>query len=412
MSQKQFRVLALFDYHSFTGFATVSQNLVREWKKILGQNMKLDIVGINYFGEDYNESENIRVISAERKDIRKYSFGRYVFLATLHKNDYELVFILQDIGIVKSMLPELIKIKQGKKEANKKQFKSMFYFPVDFELNPSMVEGLEFFDYLATYTHWGRNMILEHRPELKGKIQVVHHGNNPKDFYPLPEEEKKAFRKSYFGEGNAHKFIIGNINRNQPRKDIPSTILGFERYWRYENKNSFLYLHMNPVDPMGWKLRTILNQTNLIEGTDYMFPPEDDYNKGADIEKLNRIYNSLDVFLTTATAEGWGLSVTEAMACKIPVLAPNHTSLREILDDGRRGYLCTELNPVVAVMDNVIRNGVSLWEVSSELHDINLEINQETESHQSKINAAYRFVQSLNWHDIAKRFANEMKRLA
>jgi glycosyltransferase involved in cell wall biosynthesis len=412
MSQKQFRVLALFDYNSFTGFATVSQNLVREWKKILGQSMKLNIVGINYFGEDYIEGDNVRVISAEKNDVRKDPFGRYVFLSNLLRNDYELIFILQDIAIVKSMLPELAKIKEAKKQANQKQFKSLFYFPVDFELNPEMVKGLEFFDYLATYTEWGRDMIYQNRPELKGKIQVVPHGNNPKHFFPLPEDERRAFRKSYFGEENADKFIIGNINRNQPRKDIPSTILGFEQYWRHENKNSFLYLHMNPIDPMGWKLRRILKQTSLIEGKDFMFPSEDDYNKGADVEKLNHIYNSLDLYITTATGEGWGLSVTEAMACKIPVLAPKHTSLDEILDSGRRGYLLTELNPVVAVMDNVIRKQVSLWEVSSMLRDINLEINQTTETHQSKIDAAYKFVQSLNWHDIAKRFANEMKRLA
>lgn len=413
MSQKQFRVLALFDYNSFTGFATVSQNLVREWKKMLGQSMKLDIVAINYFGEDYSEGENIRVVSAEQKDVRKDSFGRYVFLATLLRNDYDLIFILQDLAIVKSMLPELVKIKEAKKQAKTKQFKSLFYFPVDFELNPSMVNGLEFFDYVATYTEWGRDMIYQNRPELKGKVHVIPHGNNPKHFYPLPANEVKEFRKSYFGEENADKFIIGNINRNQPRKDIPSTILGFQKYLETENENSFLYLHMNPYDPLGWKLYNMLRQTNLVEGKHYMFPPENDYNKGgADIHKLNQIYNGIDVYLTTATGEGWGLTVTEAMACKKPVLAPNHTSFAEILDDGRRGYLLTEFTPIVAVTDCVIRKQVSLWELSLKLHNINLEINQETEAHQSKIDAAYNYVQSLNWHDIAKRFANEMKRLA
>jgi hypothetical protein len=45
-------------------------------------------------------------------------------------------------------------------------------------------------------------------------------------------------------------------------------------YWESHNKNAFLYLHMDPKDPMGWDLKTILKQTPLVEGIDYMFPPE------------------------------------------------------------------------------------------------------------------------------------------
>ncbi|NDH55677.1 MAG: hypothetical protein EBY06_03165, partial [Burkholderiaceae bacterium] len=99
-------------------------------------------------------------------------------------------------------------------------------------------------------------------------------------FHPLPEAEVKAFKQSYFGE-NANKFIVGCVNRNQPRKDIPTTIFGFMEYWEEHNPNALLYLHMHPKDPMGWHLRNILGQTPLKEGEHFMFPPEEDCNKGA-----------------------------------------------------------------------------------------------------------------------------------
>ena len=57
---KEIKMIALFDYNSITGFATVSKNLVSNWKRIFGDSLKIDIVAVNYFGADYNESPNIR----------------------------------------------------------------------------------------------------------------------------------------------------------------------------------------------------------------------------------------------------------------------------------------------------------------------------------------------------------------
>ena len=114
-------------------------------------------------------------------------------------------------------------IKREKKEQNRKSFKSIFYFPVDCKIIKELTRNLDFFDLLVTYTEFGRNEVLRFRPELRPKLKVVPHGNNPKHFYPIDVSE---FRKQYFGD-NSNKFIITNINRNQPRKDIPNTIFGF-----------------------------------------------------------------------------------------------------------------------------------------------------------------------------------------
>jgi intein/homing endonuclease len=159
---------------------------------------------------------------------------------------------------------------------------------------------------LATYTEYGKSQVLRLNPKLIKKLDVIPHGNNSQDFYPLPKDETLAFRKEYFGD-NSNKFIVTNINRNQSRKDIPTTIFGFLEYWEEYNKNAFLYLHMNWKDPMGWNLKTILSQTPLREGVDYMFPSEENASKGASVELVNKIYNTCDLFLTTATGEGWGL---------------------------------------------------------------------------------------------------------
>ena len=169
---------------------------------------------------------------------------------------------------------------------------------------------------------------------------------------------------------------------------------------------------MNPKDPMGWHLRTILAQTPLREGIDFMFPPKDDYEKGAEVSKLNLIYNSLDVFLSTATGGGWELTVTEAMSAKKPVIIPNHTSFQYLGGaKGERAYFLNTLYPTVAMIDNVIRFQSDLYEIGESLNYVYNDIhNKSTELHK-KVEDAFSFIEKHKWEDIAKTFSEEIKRL-
>ena len=404
------KILALFDYYNFTGFASVSKNLVQNWSQEYGNKMQLDIVAVNYFGEDFSQGDNIRVISAKKKDIVKDDFGRYVFMATLRSADYDLVFILQDLGIIVPCIKFFKDIQQEKKVAGRKQFKSIFYFPVDFALTPNLGVGLDFFDYLATYTEYGKSQVLRLNPKLIKKLDVIPHGNNSQDFYPLPKDEIATFRKEYFGD-NSNKFIVTNINRNQSRKDIPTTIFGFLEYWEEYNKNALLYLHMSWKDPMGWNLKTILSQTPLREGIDYMFPSEEDAAKGASVELMNKIYNASDMYINTCTGGGWELSVTEAMGTKLPVLIPNHTSLKEIGDSGKRAYMLDTLYPIVAQVDNIIRLQSDLYQIAEKINLIKEDKEKNTELYQKRVEDAYQYVSSLKWSEIAKKFVKAINRL-
>lgn len=52
------------------------------------------------------------------------------------------------------------------------------------------------------------------------------------------------------------------------------------------------------------------------------------------------VYQSHDIFLSPTVREGFGLSVAEAMACGLPVVASNCSSLPELVDHGKGGFLC------------------------------------------------------------------------
>lgn len=318
------RVLCLFDYIASTGFGTVSNNILKELKKHYGDNLYFDVVAVNYFGESFYQDKNTYVMSGKLNDDKQDDFGRYFFLKKLKENNYDGVFIVQDLGIITPILELVDYINKEKKENKIKQFKTIYYFPVDCEMIPELCKNLEVCDLIVTYNEYGRKIVLKHRPELKGKVKVIPHGNNSKNFYPLPEEDVKRFRQEYFGE-NADKFIITNVNRNQPRKDLPNTIFGFieaKEIWKnkiFENlvlskqrgyKEPFLYLHCHPQDPMGWDLRVLLRQTELEEDRDYKLLPRELENNLADIETLNKIYNASDLFISTTLGEGWGLCLS------------------------------------------------------------------------------------------------------
>jgi glycosyltransferase involved in cell wall biosynthesis len=396
-----------------TGFATVSSNIKREIKKAYGEQVSLDILGINHYGEDYVEEDGTRVFSAKINDVKNDDFGRYYFLKMVQEGDYDGIFIIQDLGVIHPIIPILESIKQKKKEANKKLFKSIWYFPVDCHLFATLTRHLEFFDVVVTYTEFGRDEILKFRPDLKGKIKVVNHGNNPKDFYPLSEEEKKKFRKEYFGK-NADKLIITNVNRNQPRKDIPNTIFGFieaKRDWKQNGltKEPFLYLHCMPKDPLGHDLRAILMQTQLVEYKDFMLLPKQYEENLLGVDMLNGIYNSSDVFITTTLGEGWGLTITEAFATKLPVIAPNTTSIKEISGEGSRAYLLETIVPFCSTVDNIIREQSDCWEIGERIIEVSNDLLNKNQKLNDKVEKAYKYVNTLTWEDVCKRWIEYFK---
>ena len=407
---KQKKILCLVDYLARTGFATVAKNIVKEIKNHFGDDIILDIVAINYFGKPFYDEYNNYIISAPLNDEKEDRFGRFFFLKALKEGDaYDGIFICQDLGVIVPIIEVMEHIKKERKENNKKSFKSIFYFPVDCRLVPQLVRDLEFFDVLVTYTEFGKNDVVRLRPELKNKVKVIPHGNNSKDFYPMDLVDTMNFRKEYFGE-NSDKFIITNVNRNQPRKDIPTTIFSFieaKKIWPKDLPEPFLYLHMHSNDPMGWDLRGVFIQTELIEDKDYKLLPAEYEESGAETELVNKIYNASDVFLTTTMGEGWGLTFSEAAACKTPIVAPYTTSFMEMSNYGKNAYMLYNINPACN-LDNVIREQCDPFEVADVLVEVAQSMN--TPEHKKKLEDSYNWVKNLEWKNVCKSWIEYFKK--
>ena len=418
--QKIKNLLFFGDFNCTTGFGNVSKELINNWAK--DKNLKITVFAINDHTEaSYNYLPNVLVLPAmstvlsdEPKDD---VYCRVQFLRVLMHNNFDVVFCLNDIEIFNEMGEHLRNVKNEKRSQNKPNFKSIVYFPIDSEPRPVDLKILDFFDEVITYTEYAKRVMTPlTTPTNAKRIKVIPHGCNTKDFYPLSEEERLKAKIEIVGEGNDKTFLFGTVNRNSARKDLGSLILGFATFKRNSEANAVLYLHCNPLDPSGINIFRLCERLGLRVGVDVLLPKAHNENKGCDNTELNRIYNALDCFITTTTAEGWGLTVTEAMATKTLIVCPQHTSLSEITDFGKNtiSFLYNQANVFVNDFEK-IRFTTNPHEVTNLLgivYNLKHDEQEVQDVSQEKIERAYEKVKKMKWELIAKQFKDKIDKLS
>lgn len=307
-----------------TGYATVCRNIL----KGLHSTDKYEIVvlGLSDHGSFHEYPYKIVPLGMDRGD----KAARYIAQAS-----FDILFIINDLPTL-SYLPQLLTYLKEQK----KVFKSVFYYPVDGVLRPEWYHYLDLVDYKITFTEFARKSTLGVAPEFDD-ILVIPHGCDTSSFYPYPNlEELQPVRDRLFGE-QAHKFVFTNINRNQLRKDIPRTIQAFKLV-KNQIDDVLLYLHMAKQD-VGWNLEDVCKAAKLSTTEDVILLNNFNVHQGIPVEFLNVIYNISDCVISTTLGEGWGLTWTEAMATKTPVIMPDNSAMSEHITPDR-GYLVNSGN--------------------------------------------------------------------
>jgi L-malate glycosyltransferase len=63
------------------------------------------------------------------------------------------------------------------------------------------------------------------------------------------------------------------------------------------------------------------------------------------LEDMDSFYRGLDLYLNTSVHEGIPMTILEAMACGLPVIAPQVGGIGEIIEDGVEGFLVSNRDP-------------------------------------------------------------------
>lgn len=326
------KVLAWGDYACTTGFGNVMSHLMQA---IHGTGeYEIDVCAINYDGSPYDPKRFPGTIYPARSHLRNDPdmYGKQTFLNLAASKEYDLVFILHDPKVVASVMPKL-KFLQSKME---NPFRIIYYFPVDAPLYPLEVKlAIEPVEFAVTYTEYAASEVHRVNPDLP--LNIFYHGTDLQDFHHV--RNTKVAKEELLGEIVKDKFIISNINTNSYRKDIPRCFMLLNELRKRGHDDIVMYLHMERQGK-GGDLVLLGRNFGLLPQKDFLFPADSVFetNDRIPVNVLNMLYNLSDCVFTTSRGEGWGLSVTEAMATKTPIVAPNHTSLAEILAD-ERGYL-------------------------------------------------------------------------
>lgn len=96
--------------------------------------------------------------------------------------------------------------------------------------------------------------------------------------------------------------------------------------------------------------------------TRYSLPPNAHCLGRLDAASLRRAYQQADALLFPSRSEGFALTVVEAMACGLPVIAAHSSSLPEAIDTGKTGLLCPtdDVDQFVAAA-RLLASDTGLW---------------------------------------------------
>lgn len=407
-------ILFYGDFNCTTGFGNVSTKLIENWSK--NKNFNITILAINDLTEKpYNYKENVMVIPCLAVDEKKDGYARLELLRILYSHDFDVFFALNDIEVLNSMTKHLANVKKERTKANKKKTKYILYTPIDSEPRPSDCEVLNVFEEVITYTEYGKAVLQPLVSEsIWKKIKVIPHGIDTEVFYPIQNhDEISETKKQIFGRDDV--FVFGSVNRNSARKDLGTLMIGFAMFKHTSQADAVLYLHCNPKDKMGIDCYRLAERLGLEVGKDIFFPKDFNENNGISESELNKIYNTFDCFITTTTAEGWGLSIVEAMATQKLVVAPKHTSITEIADNGNNAFCFKFMQRAVFVNDfekiRFISNPDEVAQVCGIVYNLQNEEDEVKGQVSTIVENAYNHVTKWKWNDIANKFENIILKL-
>jgi len=183
-------------------------------------------------------------------------------------------------------------------------------------------QGLNQLDLAMFWTQFGAEQA--RRGGYQGRTAVVPLGVDLNIYAPMDREEARTKIGLPLPPG---AFLVGNVNRNQPRKRMDLTLQYFAEWLhQFPNKDAFLFLHVAPTGESAYDLNQLSEYFGL-RGRVILSNPQAYH--GLKEAQLSMLYSCFDVGISTTQGEGWGLPAMEMMACGVPQILPDWSAYGE-----------------------------------------------------------------------------------
>lgn len=183
---------------------------------------------------------------------------------------------------------------------------------------------------VVTVSNFSKNDIKEHLPALKEDAILVTHEAAGERFSQIGGDIQRSKVSGKFGIKGNYILTLGALD---PRKNTKAII------------NTFLHLKSEKKISVNLVIAGIPNwrQTEFYKTLqESSFKEDIIFTDFISDEDMVLLYNYATVFLYPSLYEGFGIPPLEAMACGVPVITSNTTSIPEIVGDA--AFLINPLN--------------------------------------------------------------------
>ncbi len=158
---------------------------------------------------------------------------------------------------------------------------------------------------------------------VESPIRVVPTGIDTKDF---SSGNGASFRQA--NKISSDAFVVGHLGRLAPEKNLAYLCRAVCEFLKTERNAVFLIVGGGPSEK---EIRSIFKKQKLLSRL--IIP-----GKKTD-QELFDAYAAMDVFAFSSFNETQGMVIAEAMAAGLPVIALDASGVREVVRDGKNGFL-------------------------------------------------------------------------
>ena len=171
-----------------------------------------------------------------------------------------------------------------------------------------------------------------------GRIQVVHNGIDPGR--RVTEFDRRSIRTKH--GLRVHSFVIGTIARLDPVKDLGTLIEAFELV-RRRSTNAILAIVGDGIER--GRLEGLARRLHVADFVRFLGARDD----------ARRFLPGFDAYVNSSTSEGVSLTILEAMAAELPVVATHVGGPPEEIVDQHTGVLVPARSPaaLAAALDAI-----------------------------------------------------------
>lgn len=377
-----------------SGFAKATHNIL----DTLRQEYDVTVLGMNYRGDPHAYPYPIYAASPGGDS---FGVGRLIWMCDVVKPD---VIVVQNDGW---NIPFYINQLRKKLPSGKHAYPQAAAIPV---VAVVAVDGTNFQgEWLAGVSHaifWTQFALDEaRRGGYNGAAAVIPLGVDLTVYHQMRKETVRQMMLPAPSENHNIRdaFIVGCVNRNQPRKRWDLLVKYFAKWIQLcEVRDAYLYLHTAPTGDTGTDVHQLASYYGIVDRLALVEPP---VWYGASEQNMAETYNCFDVNASTTQGEGFGLTTLEAMACGVPCIVPDWSGLGSWARDAALFVPCptTAIGPPYV---NVI-GGVADEEAFVDALDLMYRDKKAREMF-SKLSLRLSNAQRFQWRDVGQQYLNVM----